>query len=189
MPRREIAFEGIDGTGKTTVINKISHRLEGEGVVVATAAPFARANELLGTDTYDLWTDPVQRHIALRAVKQATREARADADSIGADVLLWDRHWMTLWCDIEHAACLKLEWQGDFVPVALLRTEPETAHQRIGETEEPWATLQELGRYAAAYNRLAFQFPHLLHGIYRSDDDVSPDAIARAAIWDMGARR
>lgn len=186
---REIAFEGIDGAGKTTVIELVKDQLEQEGLTVVSAAPFVRATELLGRDTYPMWKDHMQSHLALKSVKLAVHEARSVATEAEADVLLWDRHWMTLWSDIEHDACLKTEWKTDFPPVAFLRLDAATARRRIGETHEPWATDVELGRYAGIYDRLAFQFPARVHGIYRSDDDVSPEAIARSVVWDMGARR
>lgn len=186
---REIAFEGIDGAGKTTVINKVKSLLEQEGMTVMSAAPFRRAAALLDADPNPMWRDSVQSHIALRAVQTAIHEARTTAVDGGVDVLLWDRHWMTIWCEIENDPCLRLEWRNDFVPVSYLRVSPEVARQRIGDTGEPWATSKELGRYAAMYERFAFQFPHLLHGMYRSDEDVTPEAIARSVVWDMGARR
>lgn len=186
---REIAFEGIDGAGKTTVIELVKSQLQQDGLTVVSAAPFVRAAELLGRDTYPMWKDAVQSHLALKSVKLAVYEARENAEDSGADVLLWDRHWMTLWSDIEHDVCLKTEWKDDFPSVAFLRLDGATARRRIGETCEPWATDAELDRYASVYDRLAFQFPARIHGIYRSDDDVSPEAIARSVIWDMGARR
>lgn len=186
---REIAFEGIDGAGKTTVINTIMDKLTADGTVVVTSAPFREASELLGHDIYEYWSDPCRAVGALSALRSVVLGARQRANVAGADVLLWDRHWMTLWQEIEHDNALKLAWRGDFVPAALLRVGPEVAARRIGVTDEVWTTPEALRKYASTFERLAFQHPNHVYGIYRSSDDVSPEAIAASVIWDMGARR
>lgn len=185
---RQIAFEGIDGAGKTTTIAIVKRMLEQDGAQVQVAAPYREATEQYG-DIYAMWQDKLRVGMAVRAVTEVIDDAQARAIANGADVLLYDRHWMTAFAEIDSNSAAKLRWGNRFVPTAFLRLSPDTALTRIGETGEPWATASELGRYAATYARLALQYPHLLHGIYRSDDDVAPEAIARSVVWDMGARR
>ena len=185
---REIAFEGIDGAGKTTTISIVKRMLAQDGAQVEVVAPYREAAAHHG-DIYEMWQDKVGVGLAVRAITEVIDDAHARAIANGADVLLYDRHWMTAFAEIDDNGAAKLRWGNRFVPTAFLRVSPDVALARIGETGEPWATRAQLGHYAEHYARLAFQYPHLLHGMYRSDTDVAPEAIARSIVWDMGARR
>ncbi|MDB5185042.1 MAG: hypothetical protein JWN38_850 [Candidatus Saccharibacteria bacterium] len=185
-----IAVEGIDGSGKTSVVEALAEQLEAEGLHVATYAPYRITNERLGSDVYKLWQSPDTASQAITEVQQTFAECETLAAEEGADVIIYDRHWMTALTEIRDQPELVEQWGDCYVPAALLLAKPEVATARQqGDKAEDWAQLESQRHYDAAYRQLVAEHFRDMLGIYRSDVDVSPEAIARNINWDLRIRR
>lgn len=143
MAGRFIVFEGIDGAGKSTLINKVSEILESEGVsTVVTAEP---------TD------GPVGKLIRSGAVKCISQDAEAllftaDRACHTAEIAKWKEEGKTVLCDRYYASTIayqsakfngtesKTEWLKELNrPVViepditiLLDIGPEEGMRRVG---------------------------------------------------------
>ncbi len=189
--RNRIAIEGIDGSGKSSVVSAITEALTAEGLHVRTFATFRIANTELGHDIYDLWADDRTAKIGIEVMRHTLGVCETIAAKDGADVVIYDRHWMSVMTEIDNRPNLIQVWGNDyFVPACLLRTPPETGRSRLqNDQDEEFSSLTSLTTYANKFNQLARTFPQQMLGIYRSDDDVTIDDIARNIMWDMRIRR
>ncbi len=186
----EIALEGIDGSGKTTVAQHLSEELGRTGLNVVRVAPYQLANEQLGTDVYSLWPDEALASMAINTLKQITIDRRNQALDEHVDVLIYDRHWMTAFTEIADRDNLISQWDDCFVPTALLKVDVDTALRRCNnDLDETWMNRIELERYARTFCKLATNYKERMFGIYRSDDDVTPANIAHSIQWDINIRR
>ncbi|MFZ1484344.1 MAG: hypothetical protein WAS36_05025 [Candidatus Saccharimonadales bacterium] len=186
---KKIALEGIDGAGKTTVANLLKESFENQGLSVAQFAPFRLANATYGSDIYPLWKSRAGAEKATMLIKAALDHCEAEAVDTNADVIVYDRHWMTVMTEIDGRHDLVQKWDR-FVPTAVLRVHPDVARSRLAAgPKESFTSGPMLQRYADSYQKLSSRyFSHLL-GIYRSDEDVTPAALARNIEWDMNIRR
>ncbi len=191
-----IAIEGIDGAGKTTTCEALVKCLEADGLHVVTFAPYRMVNEYLGEEIYNLWFKPDDCLRAIRAFKEVIDICENEAQRWDADVVIYDRHWMTALTALEGDDTREGYWQQygpEMVPAALLRVPVETAlERRADEIKEDCAAFMEpdqLGRDAASYGRLAKQYGQHVLGIYRSDNDLTPEQIASSIAWDMRVKR
>ncbi len=191
-----LGIEGIDGAGKTTTCEALVKCLEADGLQVVTFAPYRMVNEYLGEEIYNLWFKPDDCVRAIRVFKEVIDTCEVEAQRWNADVVIYDRHWMTALTAFEGNETGIDYWEQygpEMVPVALLRVPVETAlERRADEIKEGIATFMEpdqLGKDAASYGRLARQYGQHVLGIYRSDDDVTPEQIARSIAWDMQVNR
>lgn len=187
---KELALEGIDGAGKSTVADLLQERLAQDGIVADVCRPYYEARELLGQDLYPLWASDDGSMAAIGTLHTITATARDKAHEAKADLILYDRHWMTAFTEIGDKPQRAAQWdESDFVPTALLRVTPEVAAQRCRQADEAWAQPSELHRYHNQFNALATVYGRHLLGVYRSDDDVSPQCLARNIAWDLQVRR
>ena len=191
-----IALEGIDGAGKTSVCNALAGHLSVEGYRTQVYAPFRLANERLGEDIYNLWFDINSCLTAICLLKDVIDDCENNARREGADVVVYDRHWMTALKMIEGRDTAEGYWGSygpELVPVALLRVPVETALERRADEATrfwtPYMDADQMGLDAAAYHRMTKTYRQHLLGIYRSEDDVSPEDIARNIAWDMQVTR
>lgn len=186
---QSVAIEGMDGSGKTSVVDALKNILVTECLNVAIFAPFRIANEKFGEDIYPLWKSRHGAAKALEIMEKTFQECHDDALQQNADVCLYDRHWMTVMTEIDgnHTLMEKFE---TFVPAALLRVTPEVARERMGNDRESiWSTPGMLQRYATSYQKVAGSNFNKMLGIYRSDPDVSVETLARNIRWDMNLTR
>jgi len=185
-----VALEGIDGSGKTTVAQELAERLEAEGLRVAIVSPYRLANKALGKDIYELWGTPEGDSQAITTLRSVIETAEQQAKSNDTDVIIYDRHWLTAFTEIGNSPDLVETWGDLYVPAALLRVAPAVAQRRIGNDERSaWSNLDAQHRYATMFGIMARRFTQHMIGIYRSDDDVSVEALARNIHWDMNIRR
>lgn len=186
---RQIALEGIDGSGKTSVAKELQVQIAAEGLAVRIVAPYREANELLGHDIYELWRTKTTARLAIKVLHQVFEESFASAQIDGIDVLVYDRHWLTAFTEIGRDESLVSEWKT-FVPAALLRVAPLVAQKRaLNDNDATWSSPESLSMYAQEFGIQAQHHRDKVLGIYRSDDDVSPEALARNIIWDLNMRR
>lgn len=187
---RELAIEGLDGSGKTTVVSEVAGQLEDWGLAVQTYAPYRLANELVGEDIYPLWKSDNGARMVIGIMKKVLQQTRSQALEEESDVILFDRHWMTAFTEIGGRPGLMQVWGEDLPPTAYLRVSPEIARARSqNDRDKPWMDRVVFENYAARYDSLCRDFGQFVQGIYRNDDDVSPSSIARNIIWDFNIRR
>lgn len=184
-----LAIEGIDGAGKTSVATKLSSQLEADGYRVKVFAPFRLVRAHIGDDIYPMWREPETARIAIKALPEVFDECEAEAREANADIIIYDRHWMTALSELANRPELVADWSS-FIQTALLRVPISTAIKRCSnDLDEPWMAVNELERYSIRYQALARQYGMYMLGIYRSDDDVTPEDIAETIKWDMHIRR
>lgn len=144
----EVAFEGNDGSGKTTTINGVTKLLQQRKHHVETCAPFALANDILQgrggpKDIYQLWISGEKGKVleGLDLLETVVRNAREQISNNvgenGSGILIFDRNWMTvLRCmddvpakliaatDVDIQSKLKF-WMRDIVPTVFCEAKPE----------------------------------------------------------------
>ena len=127
---REIAIEGLDGSGKTTVAHALGAAYEVEGLRASVVAPYQLANQLAETDIYPLWKSDPGALQAVGILKQVLESCTAEAQEAGLDVVIYDRHWMTAFTEIETRPVASEAWGDRFVPTAYLSVDSATAERR-----------------------------------------------------------
>jgi thymidylate kinase len=187
---KEIAIEGLDGTGKTTIAHELAELYEHEGVLVVVSSPFAEAKKVHGGEFYHLWKDDSGALYCIHLLKDRIQHQREKAAESSADVLIYDRHWMTAFSEISTRPRLVQAWGDNFVPTAYLRTTPDVGRQRAhGDHAQQWMEEPEYKRYSSIYEALCREYGHHILGVYRNDRDVTPSQIATNIQWDMQIRR
>lgn len=187
---RKLGIEGIDGSGKTTVAKEVSRQLGTEGLKAVIFSPYRMANDQLGREMYHDWNIRHKAAENIVAFIKVLEECEALAAEQGADVIIYDRHWMTAMTEIGDRPSLVDQWGDHFVPTALLQVSPGTAARRItNDHDSKWSNLVAQAEYADRYRDLARRHPEHLLGIYRSEADVSAPVIAKNIIWDMNIQR
>lgn len=180
-----ICIEGIDGSGKTSVANRLVRMFAEDGVDATVVSPYRIARERLGRDTYEMWRDNAQAKIAVETLRQIFNETSALPG-----IVIYDRHWMTALVEIGGSPELIETWGDIDVPAALLVIDPEVATARMeNDHEAEWAQLDTQRRYDKSYRELAKSNFHQMLGIYRSEEEVTVDMLARAIKSDMYYRR
>jgi len=97
---------------------------------------------------------------------------------------------MTAFTEIGAKSDLVRLWGDNFVQTAYLRVAPEVALGRAqNDQQQPWMWRHNFDNYAARYESLCRDYGRHLLGIYRNDDDVSPNSIVRSIVWDANILR
>lgn len=98
-----IVVEGTKGAGKTTGIKAACEALEAAGLKVAVHAPFADGNERYADmgGIFLCWQQLDTAREAMAWLKDSVLDAQERAWSNHTDVLIFDRHWITVACSIE----------------------------------------------------------------------------------------
>lgn len=187
---KQVAVEGLDGTGKTSVAGKIATIYRADGLNVEVVAPYRRARERLGEDLYPLWKSTRGALMAISVMRGVFGDINREAQDKEVDVIIYDRHWMTAFSEIATRPELVEAWGDMFVPTAYLRVDPEVARRRAtNDAAAPWMERHNFAAYAARYEALCDDYSEHLLGIYRNDDDVALSSIARSIVWDGQVRR
>lgn len=187
---RQVVIEGIDGSGKTTIAKELASLLSAEGLTTLTFAPYRLAEERIGADIYPMWGSPATAKAAIGVLRQVFHDCQKQAEDETADVVIYDRHWMTAFTEIATSPELRATWGDMFVPAALLRVEPSIASARQANDEAAeWSDIDSQIQYATRYEDIAAQNFHQMLGIYRSGDDVTPQIVARAIESDLYFQR
>lgn len=142
--------EGHDGAGKTPVCEGVAKALDASGIKVFLAAPFREVNNARlferlrkdglepekmtdgarrdyfireRVDVFFEWGDAARAGEALAAIKRHICAKRAEATAGNFDVILFDRHWLTVLVSLLEFCRYDLAtgWD-DFVPAFFLET-------------------------------------------------------------------
>lgn len=187
---KQLALEGLDGTGKTTVAHALAEHYNAQNMPARVVAPYHIANERHGGDLYHLWQTEAGALEAVHQLKQVLREETAKAEQDGVEILIFDRHWMTLFVDIDKYPNVVKAWGDTFVPTALLHVAPEVARARAGNDHDAvWMEHENYMRYFEKYKSLFRKYGRHILGGYRNDDDVTINMMVHTLEWDMNIRR
>lgn len=187
---KQIAIEGLDGSGKTTVANALQVAYESEGISAEVISPYTLANQEVGSDLYPLWKSERGALMAVSVLKNVIENSTEQARDRGSEVLIFDRHWMTAFTEIACRPRVISAWGNNFVPTAYLRVDPNVAQLRAkNDKSAPWMSRHNFNNYANRYTSICRDYGKYLLGIYRNDDDVSIDNLTRSIIWDMNILR
>ena len=160
---REWVVDGSDGSAKSPILARVRQRLEEAGLTVLVRAPFAMVNaervqelaaamdlgdeelsqrQRLSADIFFLWADVlVGAPAAIDLLSRAIERGRGEAMEIEADVLLWDRHWLTAMGEIGAWPHLVKRWGDDLPPLFFLWAPPsQTRSSRRFSEEIPWTS-------------------------------------------------
>lgn len=136
----EYAIDGHDGSAKTPILDGVRAALQAHGLKVHTVAIFHVVNaRVSGGEVYPMWEQDESASEAVRMLKIAVEEARQEARNAGADVLLFDRHWMTVMVETMFRPTQGL-WD-DFLPTFFIEAPPSKtmACDRFSH-DIPWTT-------------------------------------------------
>lgn len=120
---QEFAFDGHDGAAKTPILEGVAAQLSSCGLRVSTFAPFHAANAFIGSEVYPMWEQDDSAFALLAILRSLIFWARNEAEETSADVLLFDRHWMTILGEIHGRHRFRHEWY-DFIPLFFIQAPP-----------------------------------------------------------------
>lgn len=172
-------IEGHDAAAKTPIAEGVVARLQRAGLKAVVVAVFHLAKDQLGHDVYDLWQSEGRAVQAITLLKELLRQHTDEARRAGCDVLLFDRHWMTVLTEIRTSPRLMEEWGGDYPPTFFIQTSPEkTLAAKSRKPELPWLKSEETVRdYHGRYLALAREFSGSIlqtHSVPTRDTDLRP---------------
>ncbi|MBX8632557.1 MAG: dTMP kinase [Thermoplasmata archaeon] len=188
-----IVFEGIDGSGKTTVVRYIGRKLDREGGAVTTSEPYDRGvireASRIARSLPDSPADAIRRSALLFAGDRVKHTVAMERFASSGKIVLCDRYYMsTIAYQGAQLALLGVDGYGwlrtinepfvDFPSaVILLDSKPETAMKRIsrrGRRHEIFETESLLGEARSLYAREFTRFRGLK---LRVDADRSLDRV------------
>lgn len=186
----EIAVEGVDGVGKSSVANALAERLT-PFYLPHVCNPFHTAREInRGDDIYPLWATFSGSVKAIDLLKCAISEERDKAAEAEAKLIIFDRNWLTAFTEIGDDPELVERWGDDMPRTALLQPIGDSV-TRTTDTDT-WDAPTEREQYKRRYQEQAWaHFPRMI-GHYlmdRSNMDWSVEAVAAQIDSDMRYRR
>jgi hypothetical protein len=137
---KEIVIEGHDGGAKTPVACRSAEALRSMGYRVGIYAPFQLVNEafaieeaarrgvavetmsradILACDIYNLWSTRNGAARAIERIRKIIAHSRQEALEMALDLIIWDRHWITVLTQIYQDPTLLPLWD-DFPPTVFL---------------------------------------------------------------------
>ena len=159
-PVQEFSIDGHDGAAKTPIAEGVKAQLEASGLRVKLCAPFHLANDCVpGGEIYPYWETDEKAQEAIDLLKNLIANFRRECQEEKIDVALYDRHWMTVFAEIEGRPT-QAHWTN-FVPTFFIEAPPEktTACSRFS-LEIPWTTsIDQVERYYHRYLLLAQRYP------------------------------
>lgn len=190
---KKLALEGIDGSGKSSVAEKIKEINEKLSVKTLVRSPMRIANELYGgKDVYDLWFSEHTVTDGALLLKDAVELIEEETKTGAYDLIIFDRYALSALVSIEaqHHE-LFTEYGPKPVPTALLCSPVELALSRKIRDQDPdinapWMDSNELSKDAQSFIQLARKHESLV-GIYQSTESI--ESIARTILWDLQIRR
>lgn len=160
---KALAIEGINGAGKSPTIAHTIEQLGEQGQKSACFAPFHLVRPRLDRpDIYPLWDENPSRAVEL--LHETLDEVEDQARQQGLDVLLYDRHWMTVHTQAPRVPEVIELWGDRFVPTVLL-TAPVEHSMRLTQRgyTAPWLQDETIPLYTRLYDELYSQHPdHML---------------------------
>lgn len=160
----KVVIEGINGAGKTPTIDCLISEFEQVGMKARSYAPYHLVRDKIdGSDIYPLWSsDPFR---AIDKLTETIDEIEHEAEESGVDALIFDRHWMTAFTQLDKCPEISEMWTID-KPKTVLMTSPIEHSSRIalrGYSAE-WLQQEQLESYTKIYDQLHYCYPGLMLG-------------------------
>ena len=186
----EVAIEGVDGVGKSSVATALAERLS-PFYKPHVCNPFHTAREINGgDDIYPLWATFSGSVKAIDLLKGAVSQERDKAAETEAKLIVFDRNWLTAFTEIGDDPELVEAW-GDDMPRTVLLQPIGDSITRADDTDI-WDAPTEREQYKRRYQEQAWaHFPRMI-GHYlmdRNNMDWSVEAVAAQIDSDMRYRR
>jgi thymidylate kinase len=159
----EFVMEGHDGAGKSTVLAGVKKKLEQKGITTKIHAPFYLVKELIPEDDiFCYWKN--RANTAVNLLSKAIKQAREQPSN--PQVLLFDRHWMTIFSEIENTP-LENNW-NDFPPTFFLQAAPNVtkSHERFTYDCPFTNNDEEITKYYHIFNNLTQKYSYHILGKY-----------------------
>lgn len=186
----EIAVEGVDGVGKSSVANALVERLAPYHQPY-TCNIYHTARQINGgDDLYPLWATYSGSVKAIDLLKSALVQERDRASEAGAGLIVWDRNWLTAFTEIGNDPELVDVWGDDMPRTALLL--PAGDHIARATDNDTWDQPTEREQYKRRYQEQAWAHFSRMIGHYlmdRRNMDWSVSAVASQIDSDMRYRR
>ncbi len=157
----EFVIEGHDGSAKTPIAEGVRDKLDELGYSVSLYEPFQLVKEKIPEeDIYFYWGDGRAKE-AVNIIKGMIQEIR---DNNKANIVLYDRHWMTVFSEIDSTPLVN-GWV-DFPPTFFLKVKPEITRQRNKFSYDiPFTSNnQQIQGYFNRYNQLAEKYSEHIVG-------------------------
>ena len=176
---KQLAIEGINGSGKTPALVIAKDLLANAGISSDTYAAYHLVRDKIEEpDSFDLWADRPEQAVAL--LHETLNEIEADARARNLDVLLFDRHWLTAYTQAETNPEIITMWGDRHVPTVLF-TSPSHHLTRLAERGYPheWLQAESLEYYRQLYDQLYERYAKHFLGrftVASSTQDLAPIA-------------
>jgi len=188
----EYVIEGHDGAAKTPVTLGVKKRLEELEYKVEICAPFQTANNIIPEpDIYMYWKNEDKAKEALTILSGIVDESRTRAKERNVDIILYDRHWMTIIGEIYQRPGLEELWQ-DFLPTFFLEAPVEkTLDCKRLSFDVPWtSSVERISQENHKYLNLAKVYTDHVVGHYvvkTRDQPLEPivDSITNKILEDL----
>ena len=170
----EYVIEGHDGSAKTPVSLGVKKRLENMSYSVGLYAPFQIVNaQIPEVDIYLYWKKDETTSKALTLLSDVIKSNREDAIKNNVDVVLYDRHWLTILGEIDHRENFK--W-NDFKPTFFLEAPvSKTMDCKRFSFDIPWTdSVDTIDSYYHKYLGLIEKYSEHVIDRYRVNTRTQP---------------
>ncbi len=149
----ELVIDGHDGAAKTPVVEGVRERLIERGYSVGAYAPFQLVKKRIPEPNINSYWDDGRTGLAVDLLRGVIEEVRGTSTE---QVILYDRHWMTIFTEIEGTELAK-RWD-DFPPtyfMSIATPEIIKGRKRFDPSFRHTASDQVIEEYCRRYNQLA----------------------------------
>ena len=183
MTGKFIVIEGLDATGKSTLVEKLAERLN---ATLLQCPPRLEAPDLSDTDLRAYFDDrpPVQRRAYYRAANLIASEQAEMA--LQNDHVVMDRYWTSTvaFAALDDDSDLDQEWQGRYPPelrkpdaVILLTVDEENRTKRMSGRGEPITDEEQNLAEDVVHREDVLRVYRRFDPIEIDTSDLAPDAV------------
>jgi hypothetical protein len=173
---RELVIEGHDSAAKTPIAEGVKRELQSRGVRAEVYAPFRRVNaKIPEPDMYLYWAEDATARRAVELLASEIALVREEARERGVEVVIYDRHWMTVLSEIEHRPALRALWE-DFLPTFFVEAPPvKTMSAERFSFGVPWtSSAEKVAYYYQVYLALAERYARHIVARFRIEMHNEP---------------
>ena len=173
---KQYVIEGHDGSGKTPIAKGVKSLLIKHNLRVDICAPFQIANSMIPEqDIYFYWKDPSNAKKAIGLLSGIINQCEERARKEGLDVLLYDRHWLTVLGEIDHRPKLRQLWTN-FQPTFFIEAPVnKTLDCKRFSFDVPWtSSIEVITDYYYKYLRLIEKYSQYIVGRYKVESRTQP---------------
>ncbi len=176
---KEYAIEGHDGSAKTPIAEQVKAKLLGTGISTEICSPFQIVNSrITEPDIFVYWSTPESAKKGIQLLETVIDEAREQARVRDTQVVLYDRHWLTILRCLQivpQTAKQRIDW-NTFLPTFFIEAPPEkTMDCKRLSSQVPWtANRSAIETEYFAFLSLAEQYSSHICSRYRVESRTQP---------------